>query len=128
MTITQLIAIAGPYYVIGFLITFFTLMSARYTLGYDIHPHRKFVRICFMSVFWFASLLVSAIIISFKRGRDMVQYDRETTKLRSEVESLKTTLNEVTSQNETIKPAQEFSVDDLVKQSTKRNKKRLKWW
>lgn len=124
MNMMQMLTAAGPYYIMGFIITFFTLMSSRYTLGYDIHPQRKFLRIMFVSLLWFASLVISAMIVYFKRGEDLAIHDDEKDAMRLEIEQLRAN-QEQHAEDAALKPAQHFDEEEFVPEAPQ--KKRMTW-
>ena len=64
----NLIFAGGPYYIMGFVITFFTLMGSRYLLAEDIYPQEKFARIIMISLAWLPSLIGVTAIAYFRRG------------------------------------------------------------
>ncbi len=87
MTLMQMLMGAGPYYIVGFVITFFTLMGSRYLLGENIYPQEKFVRITFISIFWFASIVIATFVAYTKRGTRLMEAEEEKAELARRLEA-----------------------------------------
>lgn len=118
----------AQYYVIGAIITFFTLLSSRHMLGFDIYPHTKYSRVVFFSIAWLPALIVSTLISMFTKSK----LSKEA-KLAAEVEKerLRKQLEDALSripQGE-LAPAQVFDEDMVVEQvePVVQKKKKYNW-
>lgn len=78
----------GPYYIIGFVITFFSLMGSRYLLGYNIYPQERFVRITMISIGWLPCLIGATIIAYVRRGDKLIAAQDEADILRQRIAEL----------------------------------------
>ncbi len=92
----------GPYYIIGFVITFFTLMSVRYLLGEDIYPQEKIVRITLISAGWLPCLIIAMIVTYVRRSDKLISAQDEADVLRQRLRDLQceTTAEEDLAQKE----------------------------
>lgn len=119
----------AQYYVIGAVITFFTLLSSRHMLGLDIYPHKKYFRVVFFSIMWLPALIVSTLISMFTKSKVSKE-----AKLAAEAEKerLRQQLQDALSripQGE-LAPSQVFDEDALTEQDVPPappKKKKLQW-
>lgn len=107
MTYMQLLTGYGPYYIIGFVVTFFTLMSSRYMLGMNIYPQERIVRVMMMSIFWLPALIICTILTYVKRSDKLDAANSEAEELRRQLAEANQLIDSAAS--EELKPKQEFT-------------------
>lgn len=89
MTFMTLITGYGPNYILGFVITFFTLMSCRHLTGFNIYPQERIVRIMLVSMLWMPALVICTILAYVRRSDKLDAAMSETEDLRRQLEEAK---------------------------------------
>lgn len=111
MSYAQLLTGYGPYYIIGFVVTFFTLMSSRYMLGFNIHPQERIVRVMFVSAMWLPSLIICTILTYVKRSDKLDQANSEAEELRRKLDEATQALEAASTDTQELKQSQQFADD-----------------
>lgn len=114
-----LLASGGPYYIVGFVITFFTLMSSRYLLGMNIYPQERIVRVMLVSAVWLPALVICTILTYVKRSDKLDQANSEAEELRRQLDEANKVIESASSFAEAVEEEQELAPQKVFNETTK---------
>ncbi len=123
----SLIISGSPYYLVGFIVTFFTLMGSRYLLKEEIFPQDKFVRITFISIFWVPCLIAATAVAYVQRGTKLTATEEKLKALQEEVASAREKPADIKQAEDEMNGVTEPEVKEPAPEPKKKSGSWLEW-